>query len=741
MRTHFCSTTRLTLLIVMIGLTLGSLLSRAAWAAGSEDRIGGTMRAVIDGRAIHFPSLKSDISADINGDLATVTIVQTFINPSRVPLNASYLFPLNKDSAVYFMQIEVGDERIVSVIKKTPEARASFEQAKREGKAAALLTQHRPNMFIQELANLMPGQSVKVTLKYSQVVPRIDGSYELVVPLVVGPRYMPEERSVETVSVTSRGAQSEQRSGEWQFSKAPAYPNVGGLDIPDTIDKERVAIEIALQAGFPIKDIESRTHALTVEGEDLTRTVHLASGRTTDNRDFVLRYKLAGRELEAGLIVHRDERGDFVSLLIEPPETPVDDDITPREMVFVLDTSGSMTGLPIEASKTFMRQALQSLRSTDTFRIIHFANNASEFTSEPVPATAFNKTAGTRYVDGLRAGGGTEVMSGIEQAFAVKPQAGTLRIVTFLTDGYIGNEAQTLRLISTHQNDARIYAFGVGTSVNRYLLAEMARMGRGYARFIDPTEDGHAAAADLAKRLESPLLTDISVDWGTLNAEHITPVIAPDLFKGDSLRFLAKASKPLEPGSTHTVKVKGLVNGRAATLPLQVKVSDSLNGKASDALPLIWARTRIADDMRDLTRPQHTHAGGLSNEQLQARVTALGLNFSLMTQWTSFVAVSEKVVNSTPGATAESQVPLNQVEGVSEHAYDKKINTAPAQEAPIYAPRLKRRTYAVNTHGPSSSNFNTFSGGSTPEPGIYGGLLILSLMGLAGLLRRRKQQI
>ena len=518
-----------------------------------EDEIGGSIRAQINGKAFYFPTMKSDVSVAIEGDLATITIEQTFLNPADLPLNASYLFPLNKDAAVHFMQMEVGDERITAVIKKKAEARTTFEQAKRSGKSAALLNQHRPNMFTQELANLMPGEPIKIILKYSMAVPRIDGAYELVVPLVVGPRFTPKKRPVpQVVREEQAELPAAKNSGQWSFAKSPAYPEVSGLTIPDQVAKDRVSIRIDLKSAFPIKQINSATHLLLVEGVGQDKTITLAKGRTIDNRDFVLRYELSGRSIEAGVLAHHDERGHFFSLLVEPPKVPLIKDIRPREMVFVLDTSGSMSGQPMEASKVFMRHAIQSLRSNDYFRIIRFSSDTGEFSARPVRATLLNQLAGIKYVNSLMAGGGTQIPAAIDRAFAVKQQPGTLRLVTFLSDGYIGNEARVLQLITRNIGDARIYAFGVGTSVNRYFLAEMARVGRGFARFIDPSEDVNEVAVGLAARLEAPLLTDIEVDWGNLNVTGVTPGMIPDLFKGGSIRVMARSKDPLKPGSTHT---------------------------------------------------------------------------------------------------------------------------------------------------------------------------------------------
>jgi Ca-activated chloride channel family protein len=699
-------------LIYQFTLIFAFAVSSSAFAF-TENDLGGSVQAVVEGKTIHFPALKTDIQTRIQGDLASVIVTQTFANPTSGPLNATYLFPLNKDAAVHAMTMEVGDEIIQAQIHKIEEAKKKFNKAKRQGKAASLLVQHRPNMFTQHIANLMPGLPVKVTLTYDQTVPRVDGNYELVIPLIVGPRYQPARSGKppqvvdDGVTVGFKKVKAEVEFNQWEIETLPSYPEVSGLTIPDTISKDRVSISIDLEAGAEIPNIYSRTHKIQVAGDKKKKSVTLADGRTIDNRDFVLRYQLAGKNTQPAFLAYNDSKDGYFSLWIEPPASPKSKDITAREMVFVLDTSGSMSGQPINASKVFMRHALNSLRSNDYFRIIRFSNNASEFTSGPVRATPNNINNGLRYVDSLNANGGTEIPNAIRQAFAVPQPNGTLRIVVFLTDGYIGNESEVLKLITSTIGDARIYAFGVGTSVNRFLLSEMGRKGRGFARFMDPTEDAEEVALELADKLGSPVLTDINIDWGELKVSQVTPAVIPDLFAGDSIRVLGK----IEGSGTHTVEVKGRVRGRQASLPIQAVLPDGENAITPSPIPQIWARSQIADHMGQINSPNNFKTTHLSNDELKQKVIGLGLKHSLATRWTSFVAVSRKVVNEHPESAKDSKVPLPMVKGVGPKAYGK---------------------------GSSMKMAQNFSGSSVPEPATWAGLLVISLAALALLKRRQR---
>jgi len=673
----------------------------------SADITGGQISAIVDDETVSFPLLKSDISVDIQGDLSTVTIEQTFVNPLSTPVHATYLFPLNKDGAVFEMIMDVGDERIRAQIMEREEAEKIFEQAKSEGNSAALLEQQRPNVFTQEVANLMPNLPIKTTLRYVQVLPRVDDQYQLVLPLVVGPRYQPQNDGNNAENLAENNTeigfeqdqddsldQENQKTttfGEWELSPEIDYPLVTGVDLPETIDEDRVSIIVKLNAGMLINQVNSDTHYLNIAKiSDENWEITLQDGRIIDNKDYVLNYSLASTQSQASLLAHRDERGGFFSLLVEPPLVPAPEDIIPREMVFVLDSSGSMNGLPMDASKAFMREALNNLRNGDSFRIIRFSDATSSFSNQALPANSKNINAGIRYIDSLNGSGGTEMLSGIRQALSPAEEPNTMRIVVFLTDGYIGNESTVLEYINENIGAARIFAFGVGTAVNRYLLAEIARTGRGFVRYMDPTEDVGEVSRSLAARLQTPVLTDISIDWQDLAVSDVNPNPILDLFAGQSLRIMGRFTEP----GTYSINVHGNINGRKANLPILVELAEQpLDG---EAIALVWARSKIKHYMEQFSVPRYNRVSSFSDEQLKQEIIQLGLDYSLVTQWTSFVAVSERVYNSDADGTDEIQIPLPQVDGVSTSAYPA-TNNSPAK----------------------------FSGHSAPEPSVYASTMIL----------------
>ena len=293
--------------------------------------------------------------------------------------------------------------------------------------------------------------------------------------------------------------------------------------------------------------------------------------------------------------------------------------------------------------------------------------------------------------------------SGIYQAFNTPVQSGVIRMVTFLTDGYIGNEADVLALTHRYIGDARLYALGVGTSVNRYLLNELANVGHGFVRYLDPTDNIDEVANGLADKLNTPVLTNITIDWGDLAVNEVTLNTIPDLFAGQSIRIQGQ----YQTAGEHTIRIIGEINGQEAILPVQFTLAD--NDTGSTAIPLIWARTKIKSWMDELVKPEQARTQQVTVSHIEKAVTDLGLRYNLMTKWTSFVAVREKIVNHDAANTMDADVPLAQVKGVSSLAYPK---TSPMG----------------------------FSGHATPEPAQWLGLLAgLGCLGLFGALKRRKK--
>jgi Ca-activated chloride channel family protein len=673
-----------------------------ALAAADPDRgglrqgpSGGALEAELDGQPASLPLLKSDMRAQVRGDLATVELVQTFRNPHPRALHARYVFPLPPDAAVFAMRLVVDGRVVEAEIRERKEAEQLFEAAKQKGQQAALLTQHRPNVFTQRVANLTPGAEVRVELSYAHPVPRRDGAYAFHFPMVVGPRYLPG-------GSTGPGAGPPEPTGA-RAAVEPQALEIGQWNLPASppvapaADGARVSVQVELEAGQPIQWVASPSHALDIaEQGPGRRVIRLVGGRALDDQDFVLRYALAGEAASAGVTAWARGGRGVLSLHLEPPEGARADQITPRELVFVLDCSGSMHGEPIEASKRFMRRALGHLRPNDLFRIVQFSNHARELAGRPLPATPENVAAGLAYIDSLVGEGGTEMTHGILAALAPPVPPGALRLVVFLTDGYIGNDVDIVRLLQARRGEARLFSFGVGSGVNRYLLEEMARVGRGAARFVRPDEDAGEAADRLAERLDAPFLTDVRIDWAEgARVSAPTPKELPDLFLGQRLRVLAR----YEGAGPRRLQVHARLAGKPVSLPLEIELPAEAPGPR--ALDVLWARGQVEDRMQAYLDPS---AGPARRAALRDEVIALGLAHRLVTRWTSFVAVARQVVN--PGGQAsEADVAVPQAKDVSALAY------------------------------PGGEIGGGFTGGAAPEPATWAALVLAGLLGLLALRR------
>ena len=632
-------------------LPLAALLAfcLAAMANEKAPTQGGLQTLVKKNEApVALPLKHTEVAAEISGFVTRVKVVQTFTNPYNDPIEAIYVFPLPQNAAVNDMQIRIGDRVIKGDIRKREEARKIYEAAREAGKTAALLEQERPNIFSQSVANILPGHDILVELTYDEVLTYEKGGYDFTFPMVVGPRFIP-------------GVPIGKQNGGWS-SDTDQVPDASKITPPVLKPGERnghdIHVTVKLNAGLAIQSLESPSHPIDITGEQDKAGVYpgpceirLKSSDTIPNKDFVIRYKVAGAKPEMALLTHKGELGGYFMLMFQPPATPAAAEITPKEMVFVMDTSGSMSGEPIAMSKKAVRYALQNLNSNDTFQIIRFSESASPFAAAPLPATKDNIRRGLSYINGLEGEGGTMMIEGIQAALDYPLEENRLRIVCFMTDGYIGNETEILDAIQKKLGDnTRLFSFGVGSSVNRYLLERMAEVGRGNVKYVLLNEKPDEAVNQFYERVRNPVWTNLRVDWAGLDVEELYPARIRDLFAGQPMFVLGRYSRPGEA----TVTIHGQIAGKEVSHPIVVNLSDAAS--ENGALAPLWARSRI----RDLETEEY----GGSNKDVENAITELALKYRLMSKYTSFVAVEEKVVNEG-GKPRTIQVPVEMPEGVS----------------------------------------------------------------------------
>src|SRR6266566_7273629 len=459
------------------------------------------------------PLKHTDVKAEISGFLSRVNVTQEFENNFDDKIEAVYTFPLPQNAAVDDMTMTVGDRTVRGKILRREEAQAVYEAARTNGQTASLLDQERPNIFTQSVANILPGEQIKITISYVETLKYEDGSYEFVFPMVVGPRYVPGE----PVGAKGNGFAPNTNRVPDASRITPAPPPEGmraGHDI---------SLDVSLDAGVPIDALDSKTHDVTVERPDDRRAmVRLKDQAVIPNKDFILRYDVAGKKIEDALLTHASDKGGFFTLILQPPDRVTAADVMPKELVFVLDTSGSMSGFPIEKAKETMKLALDNLYPYDTFNLITFSGDTRILFPEPVPATSENLKKAQAFLSASSGYGGTEMMKAIKAALDPSDSQGHVRIVCFMTDGYVGNDLEIISEVQKHPN-ARVFAFGIGSSVNRFLLDKMAEQGRGEVEYVALNDDGSAAARRFHERVRNPLLTDISIDWNGQSVADVYP--------------------------------------------------------------------------------------------------------------------------------------------------------------------------------------------------------------------------
>lgn len=670
-------------MLALFGVALGTRTDKTeskADAPAGESNAGALNAVDRDGKSMgQCPLEHTGVRVEVSGPLARVNVTQEFTNPHATAIEAVYTFPLSQRAAVDGMTMRIGERVVKGRIKPKDEAKKIYEDARSRGWLASLLDQERPNIFTQSVANIPPGAKVKIEISYVESLSYEDGSYSFAFPMVVGPRYIP-------------GAAVGQSGGGWSPDTGQV-PDASKITPPVAAKGTRaghdISLSVALDAGVPIGPVNSSSHEVDIVRKDARRAeLRLRSAHEIPNKDFRMSWAVAGRQVADALLTHRDARGGFFTFLLQPPARPAGQEITPKEIVFVLDTSGSMSGFPIEKAKEVIKLAMDGLHERDTFNLITFAGDTHILFPQPVPATAANVEAAQRFLLSRSGGGGTEMMKAIRAALEPSRSQEHLRVVCFLTDGYVGNDMEVIGEVKRYPN-ARVFSFGVGSSVNRFLLDKMAEESRGEVEYVALNDDGSAAAKRFHERVRTPLLTDLELDWSGLSASEVYPKRLPDLFSAKPLVIKGRYDAP----GSGTLRVRGKLAGR----PWSREVHVVFPGEQPehDVLATLWARAKVDDlmsqDWQGLQR-------GSVNESLKAQITKLGLDYRMLTQFTSFVAVEEKVVNEG-GQLMRIDVPVEMPSGVSHEGVFGASPEKRDQAAYASAPMTKSLGSAIGFRG------------------------------------------
>jgi Ca-activated chloride channel homolog len=587
-----------------------------------------------------LPLQSTNVKVRVLGVIAEVIVTQQYKNQGQVPLEARYVFPASTRAAVHAMSARIGERLITADIREKEVARAEYRTAKREGKTAVLLEQQRENVFQMHVGNILPGDDVRVELSYTELLVPTDGVYQFVYPTVVGPRY------------NGPPGQESHRPELWIST-----PYLREGVAPGTT----FGLSADLESPVPLSSITSPSHRLTVDGER-TRTAHVElqpDGQPADDRDFVLEYRLDGEAIESGVLLSEGPDEKFFLAMVQPPAAVPATRIVAREYVFIVDVSGSMHGFPLDTTRALMSDLLPRLRPSDTFNLLLFSGGNRVLAPQSIPATEQNVQVALRVLAGESGGGGTELLPALRRALAMPSDRDRSRVFVVITDGYVAVEREAFDLVRRSLSQANLFAFGIGSSVNRALIEGLARAGQGEPFVV--LEPGLAAEESrrFRRMIEAPVMTRVAVRFEGLDAYEVTPLHVPDLFSRRPVVVFGKWRG--EARGALTVEGSTMQGVHRTRLP----VDPGGSSPSAGALRYLWARHRIAE----LT-DQETLTG--DGEQRDS-ILQLGLKYNLLTQYTSFVAVDHIVRVKNPDGTLTVDQPLPLPKGVSDLAVAEAV--------------------------------------------------------------------
>ena len=580
-----------------------------------------------------FPLLSTLGEVDIAGIMASVTVSQVYVNNSDEVIEATYVFPASTNAAIYSMRFQLGDREIIAVVQEKEAARSTYQQARDDGKTAALLEQHRPNVFQMSVANILPGDTIKVTLEYAEKIVPEEGVYRFVYPTVVGPRYSSDSPDAETEKWVQNPYTSEGESPLYNFD-----------------------IKVNLNAGMPIEKASCETHVTNISWkskQELMLTLNDA-GTKQGNRDFILEYKIAADKVKEGVLLFEGKNENFFLAMIQPPERFQPEEIPAREYIFIVDVSGSMNGFPLDISKNLLTGLIGNLRPVDKFNVALFAGTTALLSEESVPATQGNIQKAIQMMEKQRGGGGTELLPALKKAMQNNHGSDFSRSFIILTDGYVNVEKEAFDYIRQNLGNGNFFSFGIGTSVNRFLIEGIAHLGKGEAFVVTKKEDATSTVNKFQEYIRSPLITSMKIQFNGFEAYDVEPTHIPDLFASRPVMIMGKYRG--EPSGS--IELNGISGKGKYTRSINVKQEQASDN--NKALPYLWAR--------EMLQLHHDYRrNNFNDEELNNIVLQTGMKYNLLTDYTSFVAVDSEIRNGAGTFKSVSQ-PLPLPKGVSNMA-------------------------------------------------------------------------
>ncbi len=606
-----------------------------------RDATQGTLvyRAHESGSYQPAPTLKTDVTMQVTGLILRATVRQEFRNPGSEWAEGIYVFPLPESAAVDHLRMRIGERMIDGQIKEKVEAKKTYAKAKREGKRASLLEQERPNVFTASVANIGPGDRITVEIEYQQTVRYDQGRFQLRFPMVVGPRYIPGS----PIPISEQVGETDGHGWAFNTDQVPDASRITPpVQHPSQGAMNPISLTIDLDPGLPLSRLESTYHQIHATSQaDGRHLIHLQEGQVAADRDFELIWEPEAEQAPKAALFREEKDGETYGLfmVLPPAGSALERLQISREIIFVIDTSGSMYGTSIEQAKEALRLALDRLSRDARFNIIQFNNVTSALFHSSQEATKKNREWAIRYVENLRANGGTEMLPAMTRALEGSEQGNRLRQIIFITDGQIGNEAALFDRVRRRLGESRLFTIGIGSAPNSHFMRKAAHFGRGTYIHIGKLSEVRSKIDRLLRKLEHPALTDIRIDGVGWEQTEIVPDRIPDLYLGEPVVVAVKA--------TH-VPDRVMFKGRLGNQPWRMEVALD-QAKTREGLSVYWARQKIASMLDGTTNADR-------NGQVRQRVIDLAMKHHVVSKFTSLVAVDITPVR--PGNKAQHRHPL-----------------------------------------------------------------------------------
>jgi Ca-activated chloride channel family protein len=641
-------------LIVAATVAFPHLLARAEPAAADAgvvrpgDMQSGALLLKSGDGYVEAPRLDTDVAITVNGTIARAVVTQRFENPGDTWLEGIYVFPLPEQSAVDALHMQIGDRVIEGEIKGRAEAKALYETAKDVGQKASLVEQERPNIFTNSVANIGPHESVVIRIAYQETVKQDAGVYSLRFPLVVAPRYNPKPKPVNLVDFDGKPQTADPVPDRDRITPPVLDPDKHAKINP-------VSIQVKLDAGFALGDVESPYHKIALKRTgDGTAVLALADGAVPADKDFALTWRPKTAVAPQTALYQEVVDGEhYVLAMVTPPTLDAAPKVLPRELIFVIDNSGSMAGASIAQAKQSLLFALGRLTPNDTFNVIRFDDTMETVFDKAVPASSENLAIAKHYVSRLDADGGTEMLPALKAALidATPGDTTRLRQVVFLTDGAVGNEDELFAEIAAHKGRSRLFTVGIGSAPNSYFMRRAAELGRGTFTHIGTESEVLSHMQALFEKLEKPVMVGLKAEWPAGTAVEMWPDPLPDLYAGEPVVLAAKLSSP-----DGTLGLQGTFDGKPWSTTL--KLADAADGVGVGKL---WARSKIAS----LEAKQYSSS---DPEGIAKAIEQVALQHHLVSSETSLVAIDPAKSRPDGEVVTSTDLPLNLPDG---WVYDK----------------------------------------------------------------------